>query len=89
MENPYVSFSGMVPGDDNYIRYLHKAPYSGGKPGFLDRETPLAPPSGIKNMFERLKESGYEIGVATDVPGLKWKSLLKPMAGMKSLNQTI
>lgn len=32
LENPYVSFSGMVPGDDNYIRYLHKAPYSGGKP---------------------------------------------------------
>lgn len=59
------AFQEWYLGDDNYIRYLHKAPYSGGKPGFLDRETPLAPPSGIKNMFERLKESGYELGVAT------------------------
>lgn len=59
------AFQEWYLGDDNYIRYLHKAPYSGGKPGFLDRETPLALPSGIKNMFERLKESGYELGVAT------------------------
>ena len=36
------AFQEWYLGDDNYIRYLHKAPYSGGKPGFQDRETPVS-----------------------------------------------
>lgn len=59
------AFQAWYLGDDCFITLMHHVPYSSGKPGFLQREVPLAPAAAIKSMFIRLKEMGYEIGIAT------------------------
>ena len=59
------AFQAWYLGDDCFISLLHHVPYSSGKPGFLQREVPLAPAAAIKSLFIRLKEMGYEIGIAT------------------------
>ena len=59
------AFQAWYLGDDCFISLLHHVPYSSGKPGFLQREVPLAPVAAIKSMFIRLKEMGYELGIAT------------------------
>ena len=59
------AFQAWYLGDDCFISLMHHVPYSSGKPGFLMREVPLAPQSAIKSLFIRLKEMGYELGIAT------------------------
>lgn len=59
------AFQAWYLGDDTYIILLHKAPYSGGKKGFLYNEVPLAPAESIRALFIELKRRGYELGVAT------------------------
>ena len=59
------AFQAWYLGDDCFISLLHHVPYSSGKPGFLQREVPLAPAAAIKSLFIRLKEMGYGIGIAT------------------------
>ena len=59
------AFQAWYLGDDCFISLMHHVPYSSGKPGFLMREVPLASQSAIKSLFIRLKEMGYELGIAT------------------------
>ncbi len=59
------AFQAWYLGDDCFISLMHHVPYSSGKPGFLQREVPLAPAAAIKSLFIRLKEMGYTLGIAT------------------------
>lgn len=59
------AFQNWYLGDDLYIELLGHLPYAKGKEGFLKKEIPLAPAEKIKNVFQTLKNRGYEIGIAT------------------------
>jgi phosphoglycolate phosphatase-like HAD superfamily hydrolase len=58
-------FSSWFQGDDVYIETYHTRPYSPGKYGFLDKETPLCPAEDIRNLFKHLRDMGYGLGIAT------------------------
>lgn len=59
------AFQAWYLGDDVYITLNHAVPYSGGKPGFLTRESPLASSAAILLLFQTLKKDGYDLAVAT------------------------
>lgn len=59
------AFQNWYLGDDLFISFLHKMPYSGGKEGFLNKESPLVSAEEIRQLFIRLKRAGFELGIAT------------------------
>lgn len=59
------AFQAWYLGDDLFIEQNRREPWAGGKRGFLRDEIPLAPAAAIGALFRRLKESGWEIAVAT------------------------
>ena len=59
------AFQAWYLGDDLFIEQNHRVPWAGGKRGFLREEIPLAPAEAIGALFRRLKDSGWEIAVAT------------------------
>lgn len=59
------AFENWYLGDTLYVRQMHRLPYSGGKSGLLYRENSLVPAQEIREMMERLKQNGFQIGVAT------------------------
>lgn len=59
------AFQAWYLGDDEFIRQNGQVPWSGGKKGFLRQEVPLAPKEAVQSLFQRLKQAGYDIAVAT------------------------
>ncbi len=60
-----AAFQAWYLGDDEFIRQNGKMPWSSGKKGFLREEIPLAPAPAVRSLFQRLKEAGWAIAVAT------------------------
>ncbi|CRK81717.1 HAD family hydrolase [Neobacillus massiliamazoniensis] len=58
-------------GDEHVIASTGRPSTQTGKKGFFANETTLAPREMIAELFEFLKDSGYEIGIGTGRPALE------------------
>lgn len=59
------AFENWYFGDTYYVKQKRKLPYSEGKTGLLIKENSLVPANEILTLFRVLKESGYQLGIAT------------------------
>ncbi|MCD5323150.1 MULTISPECIES: HAD family hydrolase [Pontibacillus] len=65
------TFQEWYVGEDLTEKSIGRPPYQQGKGGFVHIETPLATMEELDNLFTKLKDDGYTLGIGTGRPALE------------------